>query len=280
MELIKLNDPQKTLISTVGGTILLGGILFGTIYLLLDHYTYGGKETLTILIIAGAFGGLLFSIIDREKKFELSYYDNEEKKICLGSLADMLIGSGAAVSIYFVLSGTLKFEDINDGKKNVDNALKIIGIAIVSGLAGKAVLSGLKNKLLKQIESVEEDIKKDRTKAQINLYNSIGEVHRLGKRWESAKWAFRETISLDNRNIPAKLGLAKTYLDEGQKEASNYALNLCNEAISINDKFAPAYLIRAKVKKYMGIAFDDDKKKAEDIDKDIIKFYHEEGLES
>ncbi len=90
----------------------------------------------------------------------------------------------------------------------------------------------------------------------IQLYYSLGESRRLQGKWKEAREAFQAAIKMNPQHTSALLGLAETKVgqankinDPAKKKALlDEALEASTQAIKIDPKFAPAYMVRAIVR--------------------------------
>ncbi|MGH8057755.1 MAG: tetratricopeptide repeat protein, partial [Candidatus Entotheonellia bacterium] len=250
--------------------IILCGLSMLGVYLFSWLIDDGGiKKVLGILIWCGGFGGLIFSLFERGRGFELSDYDSNFK-IHFGSVADVLIGIGATLSVFFLLAGSLKIDNIGT---DLENTLRLIGLGVLSGVAGRGLLTVLQERFLRQLEEL--GVKVEETSAKVEdtrkelaekveqtkklgqkyQWTSMGESYRLREDWENAKYAFDEAIKLDPNDPSGYLGLANTFQGERKQATTDAekenmlhkALEYTARAIEKNASFAPAYLRRASI---------------------------------
>jgi tetratricopeptide (TPR) repeat protein len=209
----------------------------------------------------GGFGGLVVGFVERERAFELADHEGG-LRIRFGSLADILIGIAAAHGVFFVLAGAINI----DSGRNLENTLRLLGVGVLSGMAGRGLLSGLQKKLLKHVEELGEEVKEAkqkitrieetvRTAANKKQSYTLGELYRFQKKWMDAKYLHQDAIDLDPNYTSAYIGMAETLRDESQhidsqmdeKRLLHQALEYCEKAIRIDEKFAPAFLARATI---------------------------------
>ncbi|HKU75034.1 MAG TPA: hypothetical protein VJR02_14070 [Pyrinomonadaceae bacterium] len=248
----------NTIVTTISVTLLSLLLL----YLFLSLMTDGDiKRVFTILMATGAFGGLIFGFFQRENRFDLPYFDSPSK-LYFGSLADCFIGLGAAHGVFFILAGSVNISQGN----SLDDTLRLVALGLVSGIAGKSILSSLRSRLVKQIEELGEKVEHSEKKADKKDYYNLGVSYRLEKKWQSAKWSFKEAIRIDADYTSAYLGLAEAQRDEyvdssrtDKDELIKDALKNCSLAIHKEPDFAPAYLTRAT----LYALFDSDKAKSD-----------------
>lgn len=248
-------------------SLVLVAILIGILYLFLGLMgDQDIKRVFTILISTGAFGGLIFGFFQRQGRFDLPYFDSPAR-VYFGSLADCLIGVAASHAVFFVLAGS-----VNISGNNLENTLRLVALGLLSGMAGKSLLSNLQSRLVKQIDELGEKVEHTERKADKKYYYNLGVTYRLQTKWESAKWAFKEALRIDPDYTSAYLGLAEVFRDEyksgpktsDQSDLMKQALTNCNLAIQKEPDFAPAYLTRATVYALL----DSEKEKARS---DILK---------
>lgn len=99
----------------------------------------------SLLVLGGAFGGLLYSLIQNDRKFVLTSVSNTIK-IDLGALSDILVGIGGAVALFGAAKsmGVARME-------STTSPLQTVGVAIIAGLAGKTILTALSQRLAEQV---------------------------------------------------------------------------------------------------------------------------------
>ncbi|MDI6794717.1 MAG: DUF4257 domain-containing protein [bacterium] len=99
---------------------------------------------LWIVISGGAFGGLLHALYLNENKLLLpTLRRNGRIYINLGFVGDILLGIGAGLAILLFIAP--------------DTMAKQIGLSIVSGFSGGALLGSLMNKLATELEKKKVD---------------------------------------------------------------------------------------------------------------------------
>ncbi|MBI5223570.1 hypothetical protein HY990_04050 [Candidatus Micrarchaeota archaeon] len=237
-------------------TIILSLMSFGGIYWFNTLFDDRIKHILKILIFTGSFGGLIFGFFEREKHYELCQY-NGSFKINFGSLADMLTGIGAAYAVFFALAGSLKIDIFDESNLAVktENTLRLIGLGVLSGLGGKALLFRLQTGLIKQIGELGQKVKKVKESGEKIYWYNIGELYRLQGKFENSEYAYGNAIELDGKYHSARIGLALTLAGKSKQAVSDkerlsllhQALDICDAAIKEKPDFAPFYLARAAV---------------------------------
>ncbi|MDB6027451.1 MAG: hypothetical protein JWM68_3674, partial [Verrucomicrobiales bacterium] len=232
------------------------------------------------LSISGGFGGVLYGFVERQRKFELVQLCGTSH-IQFGSFADVLVGVGAAYGIVFVLPNISNIQ-----LDNRDTALRIIGLGTIAGVAGKALLSRLRDGLIRKVEQLEEEVESNRDLMQKKMIRNrlytLGEQYRLHKKWLDAKWAFNEMLDIDPANTSALVGMATTLRDESLYDSTAdkqklllQAIDLCHNALKVESDFAPGYLMRASIQFLLGsysAEVEADLKKALQLDPTLRQF--------
>jgi hypothetical protein len=99
-----------------------------------------------LIVIAGAFGGLLYSIQNR--KLNLPSYNSKTKEIELGVIADCLMGVGGALVVFLIVPG---------GATQLQ-LLELCATSIIGGYGGRSLIDQALDGMLRQ--QVQENTKK------------------------------------------------------------------------------------------------------------------------
>lgn len=235
-------------------TFALALVSFGCLYWLHGLVDWPIRRVLTILSATGGFGGLLYGFLERNRQFEPARR-TPDGAFDLGSLADILTGVGSAWSVFFVLAGSVKINGGGSSEDALQNTLRLVGLGVVSGLAGRSILSNLSKKILAQLQEVERKVERAEKKTDTQYWYGLGVTYRLQRSWEDAKYSFRQAIAFDPNYTSAYLGMAGTLRSEAEEAAPadrerllTAALEHCQKAVTKEPNFAPGYLERAATK--------------------------------
>ncbi len=220
-----------------------------------------------LITVCGGLGGVVFSIYENGRTFKLPSY-NDEGSILLGSLSDILIGSTASLGVFFLLAGTIK-------TAGEDGLLRVIGLGVVSGLGGTALLPNLRNTILNHINEFEKDlnnVKNATAESEVKSLLSIGMSYLTGdeKQLTTAEEIFKSILEKNNDYLPAYAYLSDVYKQKALIEDKNNkkldffskALDLLSKPIANekqNTKKSGYYLSRASV--YYAMNSQDEKVK-------------------
>jgi hypothetical protein len=245
------------------------------------------QPTIRLLLLTGGFGGLLYGFTERGHRVELPRYDGS-MRVSFGSLADILVGVGAAHAVFFVLAGSIKIDDRDD----LPNTLRLLGLGVLSGIGGKSLLAGLQRRLVRQIEELGEKVHEIDLRAQKvakrNYWYTLAETYRLQRKWDDAMYAYEKAISEDPDYTSALLGLATTLRDHAVQnprpqegdELLGKALEYAGQAIAKESTFGMAYVVRAAIHSALGrdeAAIREDLEKAVQLNPELKRFIAEEG---
>lgn len=108
------------------------------------------RNHLWLICLSGMFGGLLFGI--RDKKLVIPH--QEDKNIYEpGVITDMLFGVAGGVVIFLILPGDIKPEE------NTISLLKFIGVALIGGYGGRALVEKVLSQQIKDLQDSVDDLK-------------------------------------------------------------------------------------------------------------------------
>ena len=153
-------------------------------------------------------------------------------------------------------------------RKNIFGMLSILEQRIKTDpleLPGGVSIGKRLEKIEQTTNKLAEDVHKGRT---CDDWYIIGQVYRFQKKYVSSEDAFRNAINVNEKYIPAYLGLAYMFRDKSKEADSDeergfclsMALNNCGTAISINNKFWPSYMVRATIIHAMKGRFEEEAK--------------------
>ena len=108
------------------------------------------KNHLLWICLSGMFGGFLFGI--RDKKLVIPH--REDKNIYEpGVITDVLFGVAGGVVIFLILPG-----DIKPGENTI-SLLKFIGVALIGGYGGRALVEKVLSQQIKDLQASVDDLK-------------------------------------------------------------------------------------------------------------------------
>ena len=266
-------------------TILLALVVFFAFSWFIHLFPDNISKTMRLILVSGGFGGLIYGFTERERRFEFVRYQDAVGLNC-GSLADILIGIGAAFAVFLVFAGSINI----DTDKSVDNTLRLLGLGVLSGIGGKSLLAGLQRRLARQLEEIGEKVREVEVtavvaarKASRNYWYTVGENYRLRDEWQDAKYAYRKAIEEDADFTAGLLGLATTLRDEASKATSadekdellKEAWDSCEMALRKEPDYAMALVVRASLNLVLNKADSmvrDDLEKAIEIEPGLREF--------
>ncbi len=108
------------------------------------------KEHLWLICLSGMFGGLLFGI--RDKKLVIPHRKSENIYEP-GVITDVLFGVAGGVVIFLILPGDIKPEE------NTISLLKFIGVALIGGYGGRALVEKVLTQQIKDLQASVDDLK-------------------------------------------------------------------------------------------------------------------------
>lgn len=130
-------------LSPVVITVIIGGLIFLAISYFLSFIEQNLKDSkgaelrfyLAVLAITGALGGVISGFIENNRTFHCIWADEEDRRFLrCGSLADGLIGLGAAWGVFLVLGRSLRVGT------QPEDMLVLIGLGVIAGYGGKLLL--------------------------------------------------------------------------------------------------------------------------------------------
>jgi tetratricopeptide (TPR) repeat protein len=200
------------------------------------NYSY--IDELAIILCSGAFGGIVLGIWQSNSfKLRLPF---SGKLIEIGFIGDGIIGAAASIAIYFV-AGSL----FNISLKNIetiDHVIKLIALGILSGFAGIKVLTGMSNKIIKRVSSIEERITKVEKNEQINELIRHADFLMRTNKLNRSLIVYKKALEFDPESEPALIGLAKVYRRLGKWED---AISILNKVVDKHPQSERAYYNRA-----------------------------------
>lgn len=218
-----------------------------------------GREYLIIVVLGGAFGGLLRSFFDREGRFILSeVFMQSSVGIEVGSLYEILSGIGASLGVFFVLAGTSPVTG-----KDLSSMLRLFAITLIAGVGGKTLLQMIRGRFEQMILKLTEDFEKkitkttEQTKERIDYASEIavGNAHMNQGELHMALTHFEGVAEKEPTLPQAYLGQAaalkrialKDFKDDQSKrwEYLDKAIEKASEAIRRSPQCGPAYYNRA-----------------------------------
>jgi len=108
------------------------------------------QKPLWLICLSGMFGGLLFGI--RDKKLVIPHRKSENIYEP-GVIADVLFGVAGGVVIFLILPGDIKPEE------NTISLLKFIGVALIGGYGGRALVEKVLSQQIKDLQDSVDDLK-------------------------------------------------------------------------------------------------------------------------
>jgi hypothetical protein len=108
------------------------------------------KKHLWLICLSGMFGGLLFGI--RDKKLVIPHRKSENIYEP-GVITDVLFGVAGGVVIFLILPGDIKPEE------NTISLLKFIGVALIGGYGGRALVEKVLTQQIKDLQASVDDLK-------------------------------------------------------------------------------------------------------------------------
>lgn len=194
-------------------------------------------KILAIIMTSGAFGGLIFGLFTQSTyKVRVPF---SGKLLEVGFVGDMIVGVGAAISIFFVAGPlfNLKFNIEMDAQAY----LQIIALGIISGFTGIRLLSSMSDKLLERISEIDERIE------HVEKYDEISELLSQADYLqqinpESSLIFYDKSLKIDPENESVLIGKAKSL-----KRLNRFkeAITILTQVIENNPNAERAYYNRA-----------------------------------
>jgi tetratricopeptide (TPR) repeat protein len=170
-------------------------------------------QQMLVLLSGGVIGGFIAGQRDcSQHKILLP----SGRKIELGIIGDALIGAATSLSVYgaAIASKLASIPEDND----THLLLKLIAVGIIAGFAGIPLLSGISDRLVRDVQGVKKRVESVERKEE-SLRKSIrGDSLLEQKRYEEAERIFNDALSLDPDNELAVIGLAKVFRWTGRIE--------------------------------------------------------------
>lgn len=222
---------------------------------------------LFVAAASGGFGGLVHGMTrspDTHYAIVVPFLDVRKE---LGFVGDILVGTAAAASILFVMDTLfgLKVDQLTQAHA----LLKFIGLGVISGYAGSAILDNLSVLISKRLVKSQEELVKaqvelaqqemQKLKAQMQASSRATDLMALASaymRWklyDEALLLFDEAIKNDPNNANCYIRKSFVYaeraasLKSSAEKASLYdsAIQLTDTAIGVDPSSARAYYDRA-----------------------------------
>ncbi len=154
---------------------------------------------LVIIITAGAFGGLLYTV--RDSGLKCPYWDEEKKRVLnIGWIADCAYGIGGAFAVFLILpieSMIVNGETITSlAALKIWSLIKLIALALVGGYGGRSL-----------VDRALANIAKDAKEAKADAQEARKDVEKAKKNMEQAQITDTEALEMVHR-----------HLDEGEEE--------------------------------------------------------------
>lgn len=255
--------------------------------------TPSALSVLTIIILAGGFGGFVDGLIHQKSYF----FRIGRHSINIGSLGDVLVGATASLAMFTVAGAVFGIEWDSVGK--IEHFIKVVAWGVLSGFAGIRFLNPLSEKVIKQVASdVARETMKQSTRQNIEVtlalkdaaqhlmkydmqYSALeaqGKASDAEALLKRAAANFDIALGAESTNSEALRGKAKVYrrmadhaTDPTEKEKYwEMAIQLLTNIIQRDDKAALAYYNRACYKTLSGNpdgALDDLEKAVQIYDK-------------
>ena len=142
--------------------------------ILLPKYLKPGVSFFFLITTSGALGGILYST--KNRLIEVPHHENnDQNKISLGYLADILGGIGGAYVIFMLLPyefhQILPSETIQEANKyiaefeQIRSLIQIIAVSMIGGYGGRALIERVQSNLFKDVEEINQ--KQDSLEAEL-----------------------------------------------------------------------------------------------------------------
>lgn len=226
---------MKGFIFSVLLTLVCSGLLVYTVrrFALLfgaELYLY-----ITILSASGGFGGLIWSLLQDKRRFELCSISLTERKVGLGTIGDIVVGIGSALGVFLVLAGWMRFaiEPVP--------ILQLVGLGIVAGYGGEHILATLTKRLQKRLEEVEKELAaRDERLSELSLIaqgNAYIETDQA-----RAEELYMRALEKNPNSARARVGMGVV---RKRQQRLHEAIMWCSRAIEKDPKYAVAYYNRS-----------------------------------
>lgn len=190
---------------------LLGAILGCTLGLSFRHYYQHSilriyfdppfklpNLTLFLLTVAGAFGGLAYSM----KNGELKFPRKTEEILNTGWLGDCLFGVAGAYVIALIMPGDFPSTD----NPSVNFTIQVLATGIIGGYGGRSIMDRVLDDILKQQKTLEKKVDSNTNRIDKN----IGELTQVKEQVKSGAKA----MELLERYFDETLGLLDEQVEE------------------------------------------------------------------
>lgn len=139
--------------NSVLGTLLIGALVAGVVFFLgLFFISLGMPEQFWIVILAGALGGLVGNLIVNKGRFCLAKITVESPggRVCidLGTVGDLLIGIGGALTLVFLFGSTLNFDF--DAPAKPGSLFLLTSVSFVAGAVGRPLVQAAGQRLARE----------------------------------------------------------------------------------------------------------------------------------
>lgn len=166
---------------------------------------------IVLIILSGGLGGVVFALASPNSyKITLPFWG---KEVDTGFLGHMVIGiAGAIVTVAFIellgLDVTTIEESINGEKIKWTQTLHLLGVGVIGGFSGLKLISGLSNKILKDIQQEVSEVKQKTIKDEATMQRLMCEMLLVGAREKIEENRYTEALTDAEKAIQ---------MDEGPK---------------------------------------------------------------
>jgi tetratricopeptide (TPR) repeat protein len=122
-----------------------------------------------LLALFGAFGGLIYGV--RETGLVLPHRAVANHSVRLGFLADVMFGIAGAFVVFLLIPADINADEI-------ETVVKVIGLAVLGGYAGPALLDKLVSETLRDVQREQEQFRRDLSQQRGDLETALTERQR------------------------------------------------------------------------------------------------------
>ena len=167
--------------NSVLGTLLIGAFVAGVVFLFaLFFISLGMPEQFWIVILAGALGGLVGNLIVNKGRFCLAKITEESPGghvwIDLGTVGDLLIGIGGALTLVFLFGSTLNF-DFNEPTKP-GSLFLLTSVSFVAGAVGRPLIAAAGQRLAREALGEAKEARHIAQEVDIKSYYILARLQR------------------------------------------------------------------------------------------------------
>lgn len=202
-----LNQTTKALLQTILVAAFLVVLVLFSGSFLIDNLQL--PRTFWVVILAGAAGGLVQSLIQNDRSFVLCVTRIESQPLrvswALGSLGDAVIGIGGGLALMFLFGGTL---NVNFEKQTSAGLVLLTSVSFVAGVVARPLIERASETLLSRVDKADkkaEDAKKWAAVAKSYCFAILARGERAAKRFEAAQTLIDDALKLDPSNGEAHL---------------------------------------------------------------------------